>query len=695
MATRALTRGAAPPTIRSEHAETTVMSRATVRRGRSQISKVPYLPGLDGLRAVAVVAVMLYHASSDWLPGGFLGVEVFFVISGYLITLLLISEHEKTGRVHLGQFWLRRARRLLPALFLMLLLLVTYTAIFRTDALGQLRGDVLAGIGYVMNWYQIVVGAGYTAAGDFAPLRHLWSLAVEEQFYLVWPLVMVVLLRRGDRRIAETAKWLVLVALGITVAMALAYHRGTIGACDVTPGAYWTVGERCISKADALYLGTITRAPALLLGAAFAMVWRPMAIMRSPLRTKARLFDLGALVGLGGLVAMFWWVHFMTPDGASPFIFRGGFLLVSLATIAIIAAVTHQRSLAGPLLGNPLFLWAGTRSYGLYLYHWPIYQIIREVAGNPLTVGEFAVAMVFTVIITELSYRYVEMPIRKRVVGDWLRGLRAAQDPVPRQLVFGGAAIAVALAMFGAASLAAAPLKQNEIAESLAVGSEAVTDLDDLLPGTAPVGATTPASPPPTPPPTASPATDPATGAPVPTAEVPPPTTPPTTSPPTTTTTLPPEPIPRLAVGDSVMLGAAPVLRDEGAFLVDAEVSRQMRDMIPTMQQLQAAELFGMYVVVHLGTNGPFSDETLSEFMATLSSVPVVIVLTIRANRAWTAENNQKLRAIDKEGDNIILVDWETLSNECPGDCFASDGIHLKPAGQKYYAERIFDVMGI
>src|SRR5215204_6107660 len=145
MATRALTRGAAPRTARVEHAETTVLPRATVRRGRSHISRVPYLPGLDGLRAIAVVAVMVYHASSDWLPGGFLGVDVFFVISGYLITLLLIAEHEKTGRVHLGHFWLRRARRLLPALFLMLLLLVTYTAISRSDALGQLRGDVLGG----------------------------------------------------------------------------------------------------------------------------------------------------------------------------------------------------------------------------------------------------------------------------------------------------------------------------------------------------------------------------------------------------------------------------------------------------------------------------------------------------------------------------------------------------------------------
>ena len=147
------------------------------------------------MRALAVLAVMVYHANPAWLPGGFLGVEVFFVISGYLITLLLIGEHERSGTVSLGRFYLRRARRLLPALFALLVGVTVYTAVFRRDALGLLRGDVLAALGYVSNWYQIWVGQGYTAAGDFAPLRHLWSLAVEEQFYLLWPLVMIGLIR--------------------------------------------------------------------------------------------------------------------------------------------------------------------------------------------------------------------------------------------------------------------------------------------------------------------------------------------------------------------------------------------------------------------------------------------------------------------------------------------------------------------
>ena len=190
------------------------------------ISAVPYLPGLDGMRAIAVAAVMVYHANSSWLPGGFLGVEVFFVISGYLITLLLIGEHERTGEVKLGQFWLRRARRLLPALFVLLIGVTVYTTLFRDDALGQLRGDVVAALTYVTNWYQIWVGQGYTASGDFAPLRHLWSLAVEEQFYLVWPLVMVGLMRLGRRRLPDLSRYLFLAAIGVTVLMAVLYYDG-------------------------------------------------------------------------------------------------------------------------------------------------------------------------------------------------------------------------------------------------------------------------------------------------------------------------------------------------------------------------------------------------------------------------------------------------------------------------------------
>ena len=246
-----------------------------------------------------------------------------------------------------------------------------------------------------------------------SPLRHLWSLAVEEQFYVVWPLVMFALLRGGLWRIADISRWLVLAALGITVITALVYTSGPIGTPEVTPDAYWSVFGRDISKFDWSYLGTFSRAVGLLLGAAFAMVWRPVAVMRGPLRTKGRLLDLVALVGFLVLVAMFWWMWLIGPDGGNPFLFRGGFLLCAVATLMMVAAVTHERAATSKALSIPVLLWIGTRSYGLYLDHWPIYQIIRYIAGNHLKFYEFVFAMILTGIITELSFRFIETPIRK------------------------------------------------------------------------------------------------------------------------------------------------------------------------------------------------------------------------------------------------------------------------------------------
>ncbi len=653
------------------------------RRAAPSLSKVPYLPGLDGMRALAVIAVLVYHANTEWLSGGFLGVEVFFVISGYLITLLLMAERERTGTVRIGAFWMRRARRLLPALFLMLFLLLTYTWVFKSDELGKLRGDMLGGLLYVSNWYQIWVGQGYSSSGDFAPLRHLWSLAVEEQFYLLWPLVMMLLLRRtGTRGVALAARWLVLAALLVTVMTALLYHPGPIGDCSVNPDAYWTLGERCISKGDALYLSTITRSSGLLLGAAFAMVWRPVAIMRGPLRNAGRLLDIVGVVGLLLLGLLNWKLHFVTPAGADAWLFRGGFLWTALATLMVIAAVTHRRTITSRALGNPVLVWVGTRSYGLYLYSWPIYQIIRKVAGNALTFPQFAVALAITVFITELSYRFVETPVRRREVASWWESLRARRDPVPRQLVAVTTVVSLLLLAFGVLRLGLAELKQNEIAIAQEEGAENTTSLEDLIGGGGDEGAA-PATPTPTaaPPPVDTSVTTEST------------TTTSTTT--TTTTTLPKEPVDYLAIGDSVMLGAAGVLKERG-YTVNAEVSRQMNQTVALMEQLGEADVFGDPIIIHLGTNGPITRETLDALLAPLNRVPNVIMLNVHANRPWTAENNRILAERDKPDgqDNIILIDWNSLANECPGDCFAADGIHLTDAGRVYYANLIGDWTG-
>jgi len=650
---------------------------------RQAISRVPYLPGLDGMRALAVVAVMIYHTNNGWLPGGFIGVEVFFVISGYLITLLLIGEHEKQGRIDLKQFWLRRARRLLPAVFFMLTLLMIYTALFKRDTLGLLRGDVIAGLGYVSNWYQIWVGAGYTASADFAPLRHLWSLAVEEQFYLIWPVIMVGLIRLGRRRLPDVSRWLLLAALAIAIVTGLLFHSGPVGTPDVYPGAYWEVGGRSMSKMDTLYLSTITRSTGLLIGASFAMLWRPVAVLRGPLRDKGHSLDLLALGGLGALGALAYYLHVIEDNGhADPWLFRGGFIAVGLATVMVMAAVTHRGARAGALLGNPVLNWVGTRSYGLYLFHWPIYQIIRETAGSKLKPGEFALAMVITAGITEFSYRFVEMPIRKQQLGKWWSRLQETSDPKPKQLIVGGGVLIASIFGFAAVSLATAPLKQNDVRESLEANQGDVTDFGDLtstsVPTTLPTQATVPV------------VVDPATGV----------TAAPTTLAPTTVaTTVPGTPVRLLAVGDSVMLGAASPLKALG-FAVVAQESIQFNEVVPQVAALLQQGSVPDLVVVALGTNGTIDEDDAQEMFAALGPVPTVILLTIHVDRSWVPANNELIHAIDAQFDNVHVLEWEANAAGCDawaqgmglsGNCFASDGFHLSAAGADYYVQLIED----
>jgi len=431
---------------------------------------------------------------------------------------------------------------------------------------------------------------------------------------------------------------------------------------------------------------------------------------------------------------MCWTVYLVEPTGADPFLFRGGFFLVGLATLALIAGVTHRGAASNRLLGNRLFRWIGTRSYGLYLYHWPIYQMIRDVAGNKLTVAEFAFAMLLTVIVTEVSYRAIETPIRQgRMSAGWRR-IRAGAARGPKLAVTGGVAVLSVSTLLLGAVLFTAPVQDNEIAEALGAGEEFTVDLlaVDDVPEAPPTPTTVVLAPTATAPP-ADPTAVPGASVPVAPAApsvpadpaatattAPPPTpTPPTTTAPTTVppTTLPPEPVtqlgvvsaleglpplvvpptaggfPLVALGDSVMLGAAEELQARG-FQVDARVSRQMNDFIPTMATLRDNGTYGSVVVIHLGTNGGFSQATLDQMLATVADVPVVLLLTGKADRGWIAGNNALIRAVPATRPNVSVVDWEVLSTSCPGRCFYDDGIHLTQSGQNYFADVISTVLG-
>ncbi|MCU1501059.1 MAG: putative acyltransferase [Ilumatobacteraceae bacterium] len=692
---------------------------------------------------------MVYHANHLWLSGGFLGVEVFFVISGYLITLLMVGEHERKEKVSLRKFWLRRARRLLPALFVLLCGLAIYLALFDRRPQGQSRGDFIGALTYGSNWYQIVVGQGYTAAESLAPLRHLWSLAVEEQFYLLWPLVMVLILRHGRAYLPKVGVWLAGISVAITVAMGVLFAGGDV-ATTCAPGSmngFWRIAGRCINVNEALYLGTFTRVGGVLLGAAFAMLWRPLAVMRGPLRKRAHRLDLLALVALGGLWLLVSRLYLST-EGRDlgvrydPWLFRGGFFLTGLATLVLIAAVTHRRTLASRLIGNRVFRWIGARSYGLYLYHWVIYEIIRKEAGIGLTVRQFALAMAISVVVAEASYRLVETPIRNGRLGEWLRGDRRAQTKRVynrRRWLVALSAVAAAFAGFAGVSIATADnVCVGALACSLQNAGGTVPDVVPVAQGgssavaSSAVTTTTTSTtvPPPDSTTTAAPAADSTTtvaGAPVdPTASTttvdpnaatsvangdstttvavdaatsttqPPATVPPTTAASAPTRTDPPGSPPPLAVGESVMQGAIPQL-SAGGVVVNADKSRQGTEIAAILAQYRAAGQIGPTVVIQSGTNGSVSDATYDQIMASVPAnlTPNVYFLTVRAPRGWIADNNARIWNLATRYPNVHIIDWASMSTANDVK-LCSDGFHIacSPASEQFYANMIFDAIG-
>ncbi|MFM7409226.1 MAG: acyltransferase family protein, partial [Actinomycetota bacterium] len=480
------------------------------------------------------MAVIFYHANHSWLKGGFLGVEVFFVISGYLITLLLLAESTRNGRINLRDFWLRRARRLLPALWTLLVGVTVYVAIFRRSELGNLRGDVVAGFTYVTNWFQIHTGSSYFSDFGYVPLRHLWSLAVEEQFYLLWPLLMLVVMKVGRRRWPAIGFAFLLASIGIAVLCGWIYRTGPVGDITQTPNQYFSFLGRDVSRIDFAYLSTVTRMGGLFIGAALAIWWRPWSVTRARIASRGAALDIVGLIGLTGLGLMMWRFQNVvagTEEGARGYdlLYRGGFFFVGLASVAVIAAVTHPTAVLGRVvLGNRVFVWIGQRSYGLYLYHWAIFQFSRKLAGKELTMPQFLGLMAVTLVVTELSYRLIETPVRKGNFSRWLRSWRGAETPERRRhrtRMVAACVVVAAFPVFAVVNLSTAKLQLDAISQSLVDAENATTDVLDR-----PTATTQPVT------------SDPASS----------------TSIATAPTTLPAARIDVLAIGDSVMLGAAP-----------------------------------------------------------------------------------------------------------------------------------------
>lgn len=629
-------------------------------------SRLPYFPALDGLRAVAVMAVLVYHSGIGWLPGGFLGVEVFFVISGYLITSMLLSERSGSGRVNLGAFWARRARRLLPAVFALVLAVLAYSAIFLPGEVAELRWDALAAAGYVSNWYQIFHHESYfETLGRPSLLRHLWSLAVEEQFYLLWPVFFALVLGRIRPRYA--------VAAIVTLAAASA--------------AFMAARYEPYADPSRIYYGTDTRAAGLLLGAALAFLWipgsLPAAIVAATRRTVGTYGFLG-LVGLLGLA--------IAVSEADPFLYQGGFLVVALLTALVIGAAVHPGAQdMQRILGWRPLVWIGLRSYSIYLWHWPVFMVTRPHAdialdGVPLLALRLAIAFA----LAELSYRFVETPFRRGALGrEWGRLREALSRPRWELAMRYASAAAIALALVIPLGISVADAQHPAPPSYLAVErvqtgvwapKRVVAPPDDDL--------ARPATPAPTPAPTPlPPASDVATA--------------PDTvfvSAPASQVALPVAPVHVYAgrvtaMGDSVMLGTVNALTAaiEG-ISVDAAVSRQVSTGIQMLRGWRDTGVLGDVVIVHLGTNGYFSSGQFDQMMQVLADVRLVVFVNLKVPREWETSNNSVIAGGVSRYPNTSLVDWHSAAARRP-DLFWDDGIHVRPEGARLYASLIASVL--
>lgn len=425
------------------------------------------MPGLDGLRAIAVLAVIAYHLEVGFAPGGLLGVGVFFTLSGYLITDILL-EGWATRKLSLKNFWLARARRLLPALLTMLAVVLLWVWIGNPEILGTLRGEAISSLFFVENWWAIAQDMSYfDRFGSPSPMSHLWSLAVEEQFYIVWPWLLLLLLRispakdHGKRAKRERIRPnLALITIGLAVI------SGILMAVLYTPGF----------DTNRVYLGTDTRAFALLFGAALAMVWPSRRLDRNLPPKARRNMDM---LGIGGLLVIF--VLIWQTTEFSPFLYRGGMVILALATTVVVAVLAHPSTRLGPIIGCRPLRWIGVRSYAIYLWQLPIITLTTPTNANGFSLIRSVLQVSATFGVAALSWKFIEDPIRKGAVGRLWGRFRAGEfnwkrlKPEGKGLTVAGGALVLILLL---AMVGVAPSKP--LAPIATVGGEGQQEVEQI-----------------------------------------------------------------------------------------------------------------------------------------------------------------------------------------------------------------------
>ena len=551
------------------------------------------------------------------LVGGYIGVDVFFVISGFLITGLLVRERAAKGRIALGGFWARRARRLVPALALVVVACSAAAAFVGGDVLVGLGLQVLGAATFCSNWLFIAQGSNYFDASTPELFRNLWSLAVEEQFYLVWPLAMLLLLRVPGRAVRA----------GIAGAMAIA--SAIAMALLATDGP------------TRVYYGTDSHSFGLALGAALAFVLEARftgeeGLAARPTRIALPFVGAGALAGILAIAALL-------PEGA-PVAIHGGLALTAVLTALAILGATAQGSWLGRGLDTAVLRWIGERSYGLYLWHWPV--LVLFAAGLPAAVPSWVApvaALGTTLVAATVSYRYLEVPVRRLGLRGALSSLLASASTGRRPIATAAAAGVVLLAGAGltGAAIAADP-GAGEAQRQVEQGQELLA---------APGYGVAPRRPQPLP-----------TGDQI------------------------------FAIGDSVMLAAAPELQEAfPGIAIDAAVSRQLVDAEAIVGSLVASGSIRPVLVIGLGTNGWIDAASLERVRAMLDGT-LLILVNVQAPREWTGEVNHILAEFARSAREVELSNWHDAIQPHL-DMLAADDIHMGPAGARVYTSALTDAL--
>lgn len=575
-----------------------------------------YIPGLDGLRAISVLAVIAYHLDAKWAQGGLLGVGIFFVLSGYLITDQIIMEWRTKGRLLIVDFWIRRARRLLPAMVTMLLFVACWLLILDAPRLQALHGDFLTSLLYVNNWYLIFREVSYFESfGPPSPIGHMWSLSIEEQFYVLWPIILILgiklVLRRGRLML-----WILIGAAISAMAMGLMYEPGT--------------------DPSRVYYGTDTRAFALLIGAAVAVIW-PSWKLSGRITRPAR----SALDSIGGLLMVLLLGLMCVTNEYDDFLYRGGFVYLSILSAVVIAVLVHPASRVNGILGWRPLVWVGKRSYSLYLWHYPVI-----ILTNPVTHTEkssfthILLQLLATAILAALSYTYIEEPFRRgniRATLHWIRkrriGLLAVLLPLFLTLVAWSDSLKEP-------SAEEVPTMSQELAP--VAPAAASTNLSDEF------GKHEDES--------LSKAEDGIT-----------------------------------AIGDSLLIGAAPELEQMlPGIVIDGKVGRQMSQAQRIVDDLQAQGQLGNRILLELGTNGPFRKAQLRSLLESLNHAKQIYIVTTRVPKDWQDTVNESIQDVAAEFGNTTVIDWYAASAGRQ-ELFSPDGVHLTTEGIRFYASLLAD----